>query len=232
MTANNSHNRMRVFIRNILILCFCAAVLLNVGACVNNSNRNPEITVNVSPDNKNLRESGEGVGGTFVIELFPDKAPNSVRYFLDFVAGGTYDKFAVSKVWEGHKVQFGDPWMSKQIRTEIEGEFAENGYEGNDTVFERGTVGLALFDDSDNNSASGDFFIILSEDAAESHQGKYAAIGKVISGIELLDEISFVKVYPNLEPVYSIRTSTVTADLKGLTYDKPVTHERRKYPGY
>lgn len=226
------HLRKFSIIKAFVLFLFCAALLINTAACVDNSNKNPVVTVNVNPDNKNLRENGEGIGGTFQIELYPDKAPNSVAYFLDFAAKGTYDKFPVSKVWAGHKVQFGDPWMSKQIRTEIEGEFAENGFEGNDIVFERGTVGLALFDDTDYNSASGDFFIILSEDAAESHQGKYAAIGKVISGIELLDEISRIRAYSiNYEPQSSIRTSTVTVDLKGQTYDKPVTHERRKYPG-
>ncbi len=226
----NSKLRHAAF-KTIALFSVFPVVMLCLPGCVDNSNKNPVVTVNVNGDNDNLRENGEGIGGTFVIELFPDKAPNSVAYFLDFVVNGVYNKFAVSRVWEGHKVEFGDPWLSKQIRTEIEGEFEANGYEGNDVVFERGTVGLSLFLDDDYDSASGDFFIILSEEAAEAHQGKYAAIGKVTSGIELLDEISHVKVYPNLEPVYGIRTSETTVDLKGQTYDKPVTHERRTYPG-
>ena len=211
----------------VLSVCF----LISFTACVDNSNKNPVVTIEMDPDTQNKGENGEDLAGSIKIELYPEKAPNSVAYFLDFVINGTYDDFGVSKVNAGNIVQFGDPWLSKQIRTEIEGEFRENGFQQNDIEMKPGVVGLDLFVAGDNNSASGDFFIILSEEAAKSYDGKYAAIGEVISGMELLDQISRVKHYPTYEPVYSISTLKTTVDLKGQSYDKPVTRERRTYPG-
>ena len=65
----------------------------------------------------------------------------------------------------------------------------------------------------------------------ESFDGKYAAIGEVVSGLELLQQISNIKNLPDYAPVYSLRTLTTTVDLKGVTYEKPITQERRTYPG-
>ena len=132
----------------------------------------------------------------------------------------------------GGVVQFGDPWMSKQIRTEIDGEFKANGFDKNDIAFKRGTVALDLFVPEDYASASGDFFILLDDEGGKTYQDKYAAIGEVISGIELLDTISGIKDYTDYSPVYSLKTLKTTADLKGQTYEKPITRERRTYPGY
>ena len=216
----------------MLLFLLCGMMSVYFTGCVNNSNKNPIVTVNIDPENKNFDENGESISGMFQIELFPDKAPNSVAYFLDFVANRTYNGFGVSKVHPGNIVQFGDPWMKKQIFTEIEGEFKENGYDNNDIEFKKGTVGLDRFVSDDPNSASGDFFIVLSDEAGKSYNDKYAAIGQVVSGMDLLERISKIKNYPDFEPVYSIKTSTTTADLKGKTYEKPVTQERRTYPGY
>ncbi len=214
-----------------ILICLSLFLTIYFVGCVDNSNRNPVVTLTINSDNENLNENGEGIGGTIQIELYPDKAPNSVAYFIDFIMNKTYDNFSVSKVFSGSIVQFGDPWMSKRIHTEIEGEFKENGYEGNDVEFKRGTVGLDRFVKDDYNSASGDFVILLSDEAGKSYTGKYAAIGEVISGMEVLEKISNIKCYPDYEPVYSIRTLSTTVDLKGVTYEKPITRERRTYPG-
>ena len=217
----------------IVLTAICIAVFMSTcfTGCVDYSNKNPVVTITIDPDNKNLDENGEPLSGTFQIELFPEKAPNSVAYFLDFVANGTYDGFPVSKVMHGGVVQFGDPWLMKQIRTEIKGEFKENGFDANDIEFKRGTVALDRFVASDYDSASGDFFILLSDEGADTYQGKYAAIGEVVSGIDVLEKVSLVKNYIDYSPLYSIKTKTSTVDLKGATYDKPVTDERRTYPG-
>ena len=216
---------------NFILLLLCLSLTFCFAACVDHSNKNPLVSVSMNPENQNLGPEGTPISGDFQIELYPDKAPNSVAYFIDFIVSGTYNSFAVSKVYPGNIVQFGDPWMSKRIFTEIEGEFPENGFEQNDIEFKRGTVGLALGVENDPDSASGDFFIILSDEAGKSYQGKAAAIGIVTSGLEVLDQISQIKKYPTYEPVYSIRTSVVTVDLKGVTYEKPVTRERRTFPG-
>ncbi len=214
-----------------ILVCLSLFLAVYFTGCVDNTNKNPIVTVTIDAKNDNSGENGEAIQGSFQIELYPDKAPNSVAYFIELVTNKTYDKFSVSKVFPGTVVQFGDPWMSKQIYTEIEGEFEENGYDGNDVEFKRGTVGLDRFVKDDYNSASGDFFILLSDDAGKDYKGKFAAIGEVISGIEVLEQISKIKTYPNYEPVYGIRTMTTSVDLKGVTYEKPLTRERRTYPG-
>ena len=219
-------------------ICRAAVVIISLfmsvyfTGCVDNSNKNPIVTIEIDSDNKNYIAENTPISGTLQIELFPEKAPNSVAYFLDFVAKGTYDGFPVGKVLHGGVVQFGDPWMSKQIRTEIDGEFKANGFEGNDVQFKRGTVALDLFKADDYNSASGDFFVLLDDAGAKTFQDKYAAIGEIISGLELLDTISMIKNYTDNSPVYSIKTLKTTVDLKGRTYEKPITSERRMYPGY
>ena len=53
----------------------------------------------------------------------------------------------------------------------------------------------------------------------------------MVSGLELLEQISNIKNLPDYAPVYSLRTLTTTVDLKGVTYEKPITQERRTYPG-
>ena len=214
-----------------ILLCLALFLSVYFTGCVDHSNKNPLVTVTIDPENENNGENGEPISGSFQIELYPDKAPNSVAYFIDFIMNKTYDGFSVSKVDPGNIVQFGDPWMSKQIHTEIKGEFKENGFEGNDIEFKPGTVGLDRFVADDYDSASGDFFIILSEEAGKSFDGKYAAIGEVVSGLELLEQISNIKNLPDYAPVYSLRTLTTTVDLKGVTYEKPIPQERRTYPG-
>ena len=62
--------------------------------------------------------------------------------------------------------------------------------------------------------------------------GEVPAIGEVVSGLELLDTISGIKDYTDYSPVYSLKTLKTTVDLKGQTYEKPITRERRTYPGY
>ncbi len=213
------------------ILCIIISLLICVTtSCIDTSNKNPIVTIQMDPTSKTQ------IGGTIQIELYPDKAPNSVNYFIGLVLNGFYNDCYVTKVMAGHLVEFGDPWYLKKNDRVIAGEFADNGYTDNDIEFVRGTVGLALDTDKegniDNDSAMGDFFVVLSDEAGESYLGKRAAIGKIIAGLDILDEISRIKNYPNYQPVYSARTETATLDLKGQTYPKAVTTKRKYYAGY
>ena len=207
------------------LLSLCLTVLLS--GCVDMSNRDPVLTF-VLDDTRS-----SGIGGTFVMELFPEKAPNSVNYFLSLAVNGYYDDFNVSKVFAGSMVVFGDPWFAKKNDRVIAGEFAENGFAGNDVEFVRGTVGLSR-DEDDPDSSFGDFFIVLSDDAGKDLNGKYCAIGKITSGLEVIDEISLLKTTSSLgyQPYVSVATLRVTVDLRGRTYPEPVTSDRKNKPGY
>ena len=208
----------------ILILVFIVTAVFS-GGCTDMSNRNPVVTFTLDPD------TSSGVGGTFRIELFPDKAPNSVNFIIQLIFEGYYDKMNVSMVHAGASVVFGDLGYAKLNDRVIRGEFAENGFTGNDVEFVRGTVGLVL-DEGDPDSNYGDFFIVLSDETGAALNGKYCAVGKVIEGLELIDDISQAKFYPgNYQPVYSIRTLTATVELKGRSYPEAETLERTNYPG-
>ena len=224
-------SNIKIFLKIISVLVVLSMVLCFIG-CIPKSELNPTITIVINENNSNIDENGNPISGTIEIKLYPDKAPNSVAYFLSHVEQGIYNNFPVSKVLNDGVVTFGDPWMMKQIRTEIKGEFSDNGFEQNDIEFKRGTVALDRFVSADYDSASGDFFVLLDDAGAEQYQGKYAAIGEVISGIEVLDTISKIKVYPgDYSPLYSIMIKSTTAELYGLKYDEPVVQERRRYPG-
>jgi peptidyl-prolyl cis-trans isomerase B (cyclophilin B) len=191
------------------------------------SNRDPIVTFTLDSN------ASSGIGGTFVMELFPDKAPNSVNYFINLIIEGYYNKFNVSQVHENAMVVFGDPWYQGGNNRVIRGEFAENGFMQNDVDFVRGTVGLAL-DEGDPDSNYGDFFIVLDDAAKDSMNGKFCAIGRVIEGLEILDEISLLQTSSSLkyQPYASVRTLTVTVDLKGRVYPTAETLDRKNKPGY
>ena len=74
---------------SVLIL-ISVIVSLAFSGCTDMSNRNPVVTFNLDPT------TSSGVGGSFSIELFPDKAPNSVNYFIQLVSEGYYNKIPAS----------------------------------------------------------------------------------------------------------------------------------------
>ena len=222
----------------IVLTVFCVIISIVLGmlcSCVNTSNKNPVVTMKFDPESKS------GIGGTVKIELYPEKAPNSVNFFIGLIYNKFYNELYATKVYAGHYVEIGDAYYIKKNDRVIAGEFTDNGYEGNDVEFERGTVGLCLDSRSknkdgelDKNSANGDIFFILSDEAGKDYTGKYAAIGKVISGIEILDKISNIGTSGaiNYQPMYSARTTKTTVDLKGKTYPEAMTTRRKYYPGY
>ena len=217
--------KIRAGITLLSFLTLFLHVSLLLSGCTDMSNRNPVVTFNLDP------AASSGVGGSFSIELFPDKAPNSVNFFIQLVTEGYYDRINVSQVNSGVSVVIGDLGYAKMNDRVIKGEFADNGFTGNDVEFKRGTVGLML-EEGDPDSNYGDFFIVLSDESGEELNGKYCAIGKITEGLELLDEISLAKFYPgNHQPVYSIRTINAVVELKGRSYPEEETQERTIYPG-
>lgn len=124
-------------------------------------------------------------GQTFVMEVYPDVAPITVKNFLNLVEEGFYDGLTFHRVIEGFMAQGGayDPInQMNDPAASIKGEFASNGFQ-NDLKHERGVVSMARTDDP--NSASSQFFICY--EAAPHLDGDYAAFGKVIEGMETVD---------------------------------------------
>lgn len=126
--------------------------------------------------------------GTITLELYADLAPKTVENFLKYVNEGFYDGVTFHRVIENFMIQGGDPTgtgIGLTSTPNIKGEFASNGFPNN-LAFDRGVIGMARGDDP--NSASTQFFICHKKSA--HLDGEYAAFGKVIDGIEVVDMIA------------------------------------------
>lgn len=153
-------------------------------------------------------------------ELYPDKAPNTVNNFVSLVAGGFYNGIIFHRVISGFMIQGGDP---AGVGTggpgyNIKGEFAMNGFKQNDLKHERGVLSMARAMHPD--SAGSQFFIMHKN---SSHlDGQYAAFGKIIEGIEVVDEIASVKTDWNDKPRIPQVMKKVTVETFGVQYPDPV----------
>ena len=127
--------------------------------------------------------------GQIVVELYPDVAPITVANFKKLVSQGFYDGLIFHRVISGFMIQGGDPegkGTGGSSET-IKGEFSANGVENN-LKHERGVISMARSDDMD--SASSQFFIV--HKTYPSLDGKYAAFGKVVYGMDTVDKIAEV----------------------------------------
>ena len=126
--------------------------------------------------------------GKIVLDLYPNEAPISVENFVDYVEDGFYDGLKFHRVINGFMIQGGDPTgtgYGDSSLEKIKGEFSANNVENN-LKFERGVIGMARSEDY--NSASSQFFIC--HKTTSSLDGKYAAFGKVVEGLEVVDAIA------------------------------------------
>ena len=129
-------------------------------------------------------------GKQIKIELYPEIAPESVANFEKLVAQGFYDGLIFHRVIPGFMIQGGCPdgtGMGGPGHT-IKGEFAKNGVP-NDLRHTRGVLSMARA--ADPNSAGSQFFIMHQD--SPHLDGSYAAFGKVVEGMETVDEIAGVK---------------------------------------
>ncbi len=124
--------------------------------------------------------------GTMKIELYPQVAPITVANFEKLVGEGFYDGLTFHRIIRGFMIQGGDPEGTGMggSKDKIKGEFASNGVK-NDLRHTRGVISMAR--SMMRDSASSQFFI-MHEDAPHL-DGEYAAFGKVVEGIEVVDAI-------------------------------------------
>ena len=124
--------------------------------------------------------------GTIIAELDADAAPITVTNFIKLVNEGFYDGLTFHRIISGFMIQGGDPLGNGTggSSEKIKGEFAANGID-NSIAHERGVLSMAR--SSAPDSASSQFFIM--HQAAPHLDGSYAAFGRVLSGIEVVDAI-------------------------------------------
>lgn len=129
--------------------------------------------------------------GTITAELYPDKAPATVRNFLKLVDENFYAGLIFHRVIKGFMIQGGgfDERFSQKNAAAIPGEFAANGFLANDLHHARGVLSMARTNDP--NSASSQFFIMHADAGYLDRQ--YAGFGAVVEGMDVVDQIANVK---------------------------------------
>lgn len=141
--------------------------------------------------------------GDIFVELYPDIAPKTVSNFKALVKSGFYKDMIFHRVIKNFMIQTGDPTGTGNggNSRKIVGEFKSNGIENN-LSHERGVISMARAN-GDNNSASSQFFIV--HKTYPSLDGEYAAFGKVVAGLEVVDKIATVKTDNNDRPTSEVK---------------------------
>lgn len=168
--------------------------------------KNPEVTITMED------------GGVIRAELYPDIAPNTVRNFISLVKKGYYDGLIFHRVIEGFMIQGGCPEGSGMGGPgySIRGEFSQNGF-ANDLKHTRGVLSMARSMMPD--SAGSQFFIMHAD--SPHLDGSYAAFGKVLEGMDVVDRIAGVRVDYNDRPLKTQKIQSMTADTFGEEYEEP-----------
>ena len=124
--------------------------------------------------------------GTIHLELYRKDAPETVDNFMELAESGFYNGLTFHRIMEGFMMQGGCPDGdgTGDSGKYIKGEFPANGFENN-ISHERGVISMARGEEYD--SASCQFFIVHQD--SPHLDGKYAAFGRVISGLEVVDDI-------------------------------------------
>lgn len=153
-------------------------------------------------------------------ELYPDIAPNTVNNFLSLVKKGFYNGRVFHRVIAGFMIQGGCPDGNGMGGPGycIRGEFAQNGFD-NDLKHTPGVLSMARAMHPD--SAGSQFFIM--HKTSPHLDGAYAAFGKVIEGMEIVDKIAQTPTDFRDRPMTPQVMKSVTADTFGTEYPDPET---------
>ena len=145
-------------------------------------------------------------GGVIEIELDASAAPKTVKNFEKLVSEGFYDGLIFHRVIPGFMIQGGDPQGTGMggADEKIYGEFRANGHD-NPIKHTRGVISMARA--YNPNSASSQFFIMHAD--APHLDGQYAAFGKVVSGMEVVDEIASIPTDYSDRPKVDMRMAKV-----------------------
>ncbi len=169
----------------------------------------PIVTIKTKIGDKELKD--------MKLELYPEKAPNTVANFLTLAQEGYYNGLIFHRIIENFMVQGGDPTGTGMGGPGygIKGEFSQNGF-NNDIKHDRGVISMARSQMPD--SAGSQFFIC--HKAAPHLDGAYAAFGKLIEGEETLDELASVEVDYNDKPTQDCVMTELIVELNGYEVPK------------
>lgn len=159
-------------------------------------------------------------GDIMKVELYPEYAPNSVNNFISLVKKGFYDGLIFHRVISGFMIQGGCPNGTGTGGPGycIPGEFAQNGFQ-NDLKHTPGVLSMARAMHPD--SAGSQFFLM--HKAAPHLDGSYAAFGKVIEGMDIVDKIADTATDYRDRPFEDQNIKSMTVDTFGIDYPEPTT---------
>lgn len=159
-------------------------------------------------------------GKTFKAELYPEIAPNTVNNFISLVSKGFYNGLTFHRVISGFMIQGGCPLGTGTGGPGygIKGEFAANGVK-NDLEHDVGVLSMARA--MNPNSAGSQFFVMHKK--SPHLDGQYAAFGKVIEGMDVVNEIAETRTNFSDKPLTPQVMKSVTVETFGVTYPEPQT---------
>lgn len=157
-------------------------------------------------------------GDIFKAELYPETAPNTVRNFISLVNGHFYDGLLFHRVIRGFMIQGGCPEGTGMGGPgyNIAGEFTDNGFK-NDLKHTPGVLSMARSMHPD--SAGSQFFVM--HKTSPHLDGQYAAFGKVIEGMDVVNRIAEEPTDYSDRPLGDQVMKSVTAELFGENYPEP-----------
>ena len=245
----------RTWLIVLLVALLVVAVILGIGYYkkLTENKQNPIVTMNIKDY------------GTIKIELYPDIAPNTVANFIKLAQNGYYDGLTFHRVVKDFMIQGGDkkgdgtgsvtlkdlyPDGDSEDEYTIEGEFVANNYTKNTLKFERGVLAMARGDytsissslkTQSYNSAGSQFFIMVKD--TPRLNGQYAAFGKVLEGMDIVDQIVNLETATETDEETGETTTTdtpvdkpviesVTVETYGKDYGNPTTQEPFDYMNY
>lgn len=159
-------------------------------------------------------------GDVMKAELYPEIAPNTVNNFISLINHNFYDGVIFHRVIRGFMLQGGDPDGNGTGGPgyEIRGEFSNNGFK-NDLKHTPGVLSMARTMIPD--SAGSQFFIM--HQAAPHLDGEYAAFGKIIEGMDVVNKIAEMPTDYRDRPLEDQVMKTVTVETFGVDYPEPET---------
>lgn len=157
-------------------------------------------------------------GDVIKAELYPDIAPNTVNNFISLVKKGFYNGLNFHRIINGFMIQGGCPEGTGMggPNYSIKGEFSQNGFK-NDLKHTEGVLSMARSMRPD--SAGSQFFIM--HKVAPHLDGAYAAFGKVIEGMDVVNKIATTRTTYGDRPVKEQKMASVTVDTFGIDYPEP-----------
>ena len=173
----------------MLAILLCLSVIFIFSACENTDGEDKK---DPTGDPANAKK-----GGTFIIELYPEYAPETVANFVKLVGEGFYEGLTFHRISSGFMAQGGGYGVDEYKFSEndskptdsITGEFASNGFTQNTLKHTKGVISMARTPNP--NSAGSEFFIMYG--SSPHLDGDYAAFGKVIEGMDVIDKLTSIK---------------------------------------